>query len=1071
MTSPSPEAESLFADFLARRAGGEDLDFETWVREQSAHASELRALFRVNRELSAKLGSPQPTHAKDRKSFFRSKSAGDPRVPDPASSSTGAIGPGVHIGDFRLLWILGSGGMGQVWEAEELSLGRRVALKLIRRGSVDATSLELFAREARAGGRLAHPGIVSVHATGETDGVHWINQELVEGGWTLRDFIDDTRNAESLPEHYYTNIAEFAILLADALDAAHSAGVIHRDIKPQNILITPDDHPKLTDFGLARITDESALTLTGEFAGTYLYMSPEQVAARRMGIDHRSDIFSFGVVLYELLALQRPFEGDTTHQIAEKILTWDPPDLTRLRSRLPLELAVIAGKALEKRPADRYPSMGELAADLRRYLADEPILARPPGPLRRTAKWALRNPVRSTAATIGALALMIISGLLFKVQDERDKFKRQSRTLGIALADLSLQEQATRERSEELSAKNEELTAAKTEIEQQRDLVTGERDRLETVVEFQKSLFDELDPEYFGSRLRLGAQEHLSATLEGRGRDAGEIERALEDLRRATDPVNFTTIGVEAIREAILNPATTRIASTFGGDLLTKARLQDAIADAFERLGLYKPALTLRRESLVVYRERLGVEDRETLTSMSSMGVLLESMGELDQALPFCEASLAGRRLLLGPEHPSTLVSMSRMGSLLDSMGKPEQALPYYEAALEGSRRVLGDDEPQTLQSLNDMGYVLDSMGKPEQALPYYEAALEGSRRVLGDDHPQTLQSLNNMGYVLYSMGQFNEAYPYFEAALRDSRRVLGDNHPDTLTSVINMGGLLESMGKPDEALSYYEQALEGSRRVLGDDHPRTLISVNNMGHLLHSMGKLEAAFPYYEEALEGNRSVFGNEHPSTLISMNNMGYVLQSMGKLDEARPFYEEALALGRRVRGDDHPETLISVSNMGDLLQSMGKFDEALPYREEALAGSLRVHGQEHPSTFDSLNKMGHLLRSMGKLEEALPYYEQALSGRGRLLGDEHPDTLRSVINTSSLLIKMGRLEPARDLLKPARTLAVATLPADHRIRRALTENLARCYEAMHEKAPDAGWEASAVQLRKELSGSGD
>jgi serine/threonine-protein kinase len=158
-------------------------------------------------------------------------------------------------------------------------------------------ALGLFAREARAGGRLTHPGIVQVHASGETDGVHWISQELVEGGWTLRDFIDDMRRAEVLPKGYYTKVAEFVAQLADALQAAHDAGVIHRDIKPQNVLIGPDDRPRVTDFGLARVADDLDLSQTGDVLGTYYYMSPEQLRGERSKLDHRSDVFGLGIVL------------------------------------------------------------------------------------------------------------------------------------------------------------------------------------------------------------------------------------------------------------------------------------------------------------------------------------------------------------------------------------------------------------------------------------------------------------------------------------------------------------------------------------------------------------------------------------------------------------------------------------------------------------------------------------------------------------------------------------------------------------------------------------------------------
>src|SRR5262245_63580236 len=222
-------------------------------------------------------------------SFFRRRA----ERPQPAPG----LASGKVVGEFRLVALVGQGGMGQVWEADQTSLGRRVAMKFVRPERVTAHQLELFAREARAGGRLSHTGIVAIHGHGESDGLAWIAMELVSGAWTLKDFLDEVGKLPEVPEGYDRHVARLVAEIAEAMQAAHEAGVIHRDLKPQNVLITSDDQPKVTDFGLARITDETALSVTGDFAGTYLYMSPEQAMAKRMGLDHRTDVFSLGVVL------------------------------------------------------------------------------------------------------------------------------------------------------------------------------------------------------------------------------------------------------------------------------------------------------------------------------------------------------------------------------------------------------------------------------------------------------------------------------------------------------------------------------------------------------------------------------------------------------------------------------------------------------------------------------------------------------------------------------------------------------------------------------------------------------
>ncbi|HEX6885430.1 MAG TPA: SUMF1/EgtB/PvdO family nonheme iron enzyme [Planctomycetota bacterium] len=397
------------------------------------------------------------------------------RLERAAEPLTTGLAPGKVVGDFRLLRLVGQGGMAQVWEAEQRSLGdRHVAVKFVRPERVTARTLELFAREARAGGRLNHPGIVATHGHGASEGLAWIALELVDGAWTLRDFLDEAARLPELPQGYDAHVARMVAEIADAMQVAHDAGVIHRDLTPQNVLVTSADRPKVTDFGLARITDESPLSRTGDFAGTYLYMSPEQVLGLRSGLDHRSDVFSLGVILYELLALRRPFQGDTPHQIAAQIATKDPPELRSIRSRIPRDLAVITGKAMEKDRDRRFASMAELAADLRRHLAHEPIRARPPGPFERVLKWIRRHPGPSATAAVGGLALAAISGLLWA------NLRANRELLG---ANLDLEQERAN-----LAEANRSLEAKTAESEGRRLVAEREQARADRVAEDLLSL-------------------------------------------------------------------------------------------------------------------------------------------------------------------------------------------------------------------------------------------------------------------------------------------------------------------------------------------------------------------------------------------------------------------------------------------------------------------------------------------------------------------------------------------------------------------------------------------------------
>ncbi|MEY4675197.1 MAG: Serine/threonine-protein kinase PknB, partial [Planctomycetota bacterium] len=387
---------------------------------------------------------------------------------------------GQRVGDFTLVRFLGKGGMGQVWEARQESLRKHVALKLLLSDRIDDRALELFVREARAGGKCHHPNLVATLSRGEDQGIAWLAQELVADAQTLADALERFRGLDQLPQGYHRQVALLVEKVARGMQAAHDAGVVHRDLKPQNILIGADDEPRVVDFGLARVTGDSVASKTGDFAGTYFYMSPEQVMAKRAGLDHRTDVFSLGVVLYELLTLQRPFLGDTGQQIAQQITTWDPPRADTVRSQCPRDLGVIAEKAMQKASSQRYPSMGALAEDLHRYLSDLPILAKPTGRLERARKWVRRNPTVSAtmgsvfAGAVVAVTLAWQNAVLARAEAAAKERAIQNEQRAVA------SEQVAAQRAEE----NARLAAAETKAKEQAAQLAAEKGR--TVEQFQQ---------------------------------------------------------------------------------------------------------------------------------------------------------------------------------------------------------------------------------------------------------------------------------------------------------------------------------------------------------------------------------------------------------------------------------------------------------------------------------------------------------------------------------------------------------------------------------------------------------
>ena len=413
MRDSQPVKDSMDAELgelLDLMESGDKTELEVWIRQHQDQDPERVRLYEdclaIQLSLQAHAGRSKGEESPYAETLMRSL------LEDRLGPSELSLAVGQDIAGYRLVRPLGRGGMGEVWEAEERALHRSVALKVLLPHRITARGIRFFEREARAGGRLQYPGIVSVFAAGEAHGLCWIAQELVPNGHTLAADIRARRERDAGAAINYPELAQQFEQLALAMQAAHDAGVIHRDLKPQNLLITPDGRPKISDFGLARIVDEEGLSNSGEVAGTYNYMSPEQVSGSHGEIDERTDVFSLGVVLYEALTLQRPFDADSSAEVAVRILNFDPRNPRAVRRDVPSDLALICQRAMEKSPSRRFQTMGELAAELRRYLDDRPLLTQPPGLARRLGKWARRHPGPTTGIAVAALGAVIIGLLL-----------------------------------------------------------------------------------------------------------------------------------------------------------------------------------------------------------------------------------------------------------------------------------------------------------------------------------------------------------------------------------------------------------------------------------------------------------------------------------------------------------------------------------------------------------------------------------------------------------------------------------------------------------------------------------
>ncbi len=870
--------------------------------------------------------------------------------------------PGAVFGRYVIVGVVGRGGMGVVYRARQDRPQREVALKLIRPGWMSALLLRRFEFEAELLGRLKHPGIAQVYEAGvdAATGTPYFAMELVEGV-PLTDYA--SRRGLNLRQRL-----ELFAKVCDAVQHAHARGVIHRDLKPGNILVAdvgdpPEPQPKVLDFGVARATDADIAATTVETAvgaliGTVPYMSPEQVSGDPAELDTRSDVYALGVVLYELLAGRLPYalERKLIHEAVRIIREDEPTRLSSIDRVFRGDVETIVGRSMEKEKERRYQTAAELGTDIRRYLRDEPIAARPPSAAYQLRKFARRNKalVGGVCATFVVLALGIVGTSTFALRAE---------------------------------ARRVEAVDAQTRAERAEADAEQRADELEQVAAFQEGQLSEIDAALMGVRLRRDLIERRRGVLESMRLEGPEVEAGVEEFEKSLAGINFTDASLKTLDENVFERALKTIDEGFDDQPLVKARLLQAVADTLETLGLLDRAMAPQEEALAIRRRVLGNEHDDTLLSMNNMGLLLVNMGLYDEAMPYLHEALETRRCALGDEHPDTLTSINNMGYLLGHTSRYDEAMPYLREALETSRRVLGDECPDTLLSISNMGYLLDKMGRHEEAMPYYREALETSRRVLGDEHPNTLISISSMGYLLDNLGRSDEAMPHYIEALKTSRRVLGDEHPNTLASINNMGGLLASMDRYEEAMPYYSEALDGFRRVLGDVHPSTLASINNMGTLLDSMGRDDEAMLYHREALETRRRVLGDVHPDTLISINNLGGLLREIGQLEQAERLGAEAVETARRALPTGHWHTAVYLGHHALTLAAMERFAEAEERYIEAHALLEAALGPDHDRTITNIKSLAALYDAWHAAEPDAGHDARAAEWREKLpLSDE-------------------------------------------------------------------------------------
>ncbi len=878
-----------------------------------------------------------------------------------------------RIGPYRILRKLGEGGMGEIYEAEqEQPIRRPVALKLIKRGMDSREILARFESERQALALMNHPAIAHVYDAGMTDdGRPFFAMELV-AGCPITEHCDrgrlDTRERLELFRR-----------VCDGVQHAHQKGILHRDLKPSNVLVTVEDGepiPKIIDFGIAKattspLTGRSLHTEVGQWLGTPEYMSPEQADPMGFDIDTRSDVYSLGVMLYELLVGLRPFElrrtrleevlrrireeepprpstrfsrlGETSARVARNRRS-DPPNLTR---RLRGDLDWITMKALAKERPRRYGSPAELAEDLRRHLEHEPVVAGPPSFAYRLGKFVRRNRTGSIAAALILLALLA----------------------GVAGTTVGL----VRARHEaEINRKVSELLMGIFEGVDPRDPREGTLTARQILDRGVADLHDELTDE---PRLRA---------------------RLLVAIARAYYRLgHFDDVG------PLLDQALELQRSVPGGDPAGEASARAELGWVSLSDGDYELARAHFQASLDLRQEILKSDDPALATSLHGLGRSLVKLGRFAEAEPLYRRA---REILdrgPGPRPASLPQVIYAQGVLQRAIGRYPESRQLLEQALEMQEETLGPEHSAVGWTSSELAAVLLALDDIPTARRFSERAVAIQERNLGSEHPDVGGALRRLANVLRVAGEYPAAREALERALGIQQRALGHDHPAVADIIFAFGRMERDAGELEAARWRFSDALRAHEEIFGRDHTQVAAVLNELAEIHLRLGDPEVAAGLAERSLRITAAAQGEDHLYLAHPLQILGKVRLVQGDHDSARRHFEDCLAIQERHLESDDRRFAWTFDSLGRLELAEGDWRRARELFARSISIREEVYGPEHLRTAESLILMADVEARHGEVDQARELYGRVLSIRRAHLPAGHPDLEQAVERAAGVL----------------------------------------------------------------------
>ncbi|MBL8769559.1 MAG: serine/threonine protein kinase [Planctomycetes bacterium] len=817
-----------------------------------------------------------------------------------------------NIPGYAILRELGRGGMGTVWLARHERLDRVVALKTISAAAaLGQSAKDRFEREVRAAARLSHPNIVPIFEVGDVGGVPYFTMEAIDGR-SLGDVIHTLRATKvpasrlrgidvaralgfdeaAAPDAWRRTFIEAACSItfdvAAALQHAHEAGLVHRDVKPSNVLLKRDGRAVLSDFGLARRQSDAAMTQTGDFVGSPTYASPEQADARHDEVDARSDVYSLGVSLYELLTLSVPFQGKTSHEILRRIVHDEPRSVRSLNPAVPKDLDTILRTAMEKDRTRRYASVAAFADDLRRFLSFEPIVAKPAGVVLRLVRFVQRKTAISAAIALGAALVLAIPVALWWT----------SRA--------------------ELRAKEAELA------------------KQEAVLKFQEDLLRSVDPNQSGRDVKVAdVLDRAAKDLATAYADQPEIHARIA----CTVGSSYERLSLIAESERVLREALAATLPKLGDGHREIGRLKNTLGWTLSRNGAYDEAIATLRSAAATYARIFGPESYEVLSVKNNLATVLCETSAVQEGIAMLAENVAIRKRRYGATSARYQEVLYNYCASLIEFARHEDVGNSIEELIGVTDALHGKDSAAGIMA-RGLKTQWQMIREPEAARDALRELIEISTRVYGEFHNTTLVLRNDYAFATYSMGRVDESIAAYEELLRVREEHSGPTDPQTITVRGNLAELYLQTDRLDLAETYartcydHHVAKSGSRSPNAQSVGVTLVNV-----LLLTQRAAEAV-PIAEEIVAGRKKVIGVQAPATLRSLDQLATTYAQAGRPDDARATYAEiATNTMDRALADAHMNAVASIGilsvRMDDQPEARRRFDELVAFVEQLSA----------------------------------------------------------------------------------------------------------------------------------------